>query len=63
MCPVDRSFIPSHLDWQLMDASVCTGIRSLNVTMQSRNYDFFGESPPNCAGDSYALLSKVTALR
>jgi len=40
-----------------------TGIRSCNFTMQSRNYDFSGESPPNCAGASDALLSEVTALR
>jgi len=46
-----------------MAASVCTGIRSCTFTMQSRNYDFSSESPPNFAGDSYALLSKVTALR
>jgi hypothetical protein len=33
-----------------MDASVCTGIRSRNFPMQSRNYYFFGESPPDLAG-------------
>ena len=33
-----------------MAASVCTGIRSRNFTMQSRNYDFIGEGPPNFAG-------------
>ena len=48
ICPfhmrrVDRSFIPKHLGWQLMDASVCTGIRSRNFPVQSRNYDFSEE--------------------